>query len=77
MSDVNSIRIGETVQCRRPDGNYVLPDGLPNEALAEVVAVYAGKTHVMYGGKIFKVSTACVHPVKAAFALPSSLPRSL
>jgi len=67
MRGANSIRIGETVQCRCPDGNYTLPDGLPNEAVAKVVAVYASKTHVMYGGKTFKVSTACIHPIKAAF----------
>jgi len=72
MNDEKSVGIGETVQCRCPEGNCVLPDGLPADALAVVVASYVNNTHVTYGGKIFKVQPACVHPVSATFPLLSN-----
>ena len=73
MSEVHSIRIGDTVRCS-PHGNYVLPAGLPSGAIAEVEATflsttYGSVTYVSYRGKVFKVPDACIYPLEATFAI--------
>lgn len=73
MNEVHSIRIGDTVRCS-PQGNYVLPAGLPAGAIAEVEAIYLSPTYgsvtyVSYRNKIFKLTDACIHRVDATFAI--------
>lgn len=47
--------------CSSPEGFCELPKGLPNNALAEVVAVYVDNTHVRYSGVTFALRNDCVH----------------
>lgn len=73
MSEVNSVKIGDTVWCN-PEGSHVLPPGLPAGAIAEIEATYTSQaygtvTYVNYRNKVFKVPNDCIHPVSATFAM--------
>lgn len=68
MEIKTSLRIGELVYCSCPEGVFDWPKGLPDNALAEVVAHYADKTYVKYSGVTFTLPNDCVHR-----ALPESV----
>jgi len=54
------LRIGELVYCSSLEGFYELPKGLPDNALAEVVAAYVDNTYVRYSGVTFALPNDCV-----------------
>ena len=60
MDTKTLLRIGELVYCSSPEGFCALPKGLPNNALAEVVAAYVDSTHVRYSGVTFALPNDCV-----------------
>ena len=61
METKTLLRIGELVYCSSPEGFYELPKGLPDNALAEVVAAYVDNTYVRYSGVTFALPNDCVH----------------
>ena len=54
-------QIGDAVCCRCLDSVTALPLGLPENALAKVIATYIGLIYVSFDGKSFIVPDACVH----------------
>ena len=60
METKTLLRIGELVYCSCPAGNQELPRGLPDNALAKVVAAYVDNTYVRYSGVTFAVPSDCV-----------------
>ena len=66
MSDEKSFQIGELVQCRCPDGTCALPEGMPVDARAEVIATfmsvhYSSVVYVSYEGKVVQLPIRCIH----------------
>ena len=55
---------GDVVTCRCPDGICKPPDGLPKNAMVEVVSTptpYLSKTYVKYYDKTYLIQNECLH----------------
>ena len=61
MSPIKTVKIGDVVYCHCPNGLSLLPEGLPNNARAKVIATYIGTTYVLFEGRNFIVPNVCVH----------------
>ena len=61
MTQKRVFKSGDVVSCRCPDGICKLPNGLPKNAMVEVVSTYLSRTYVRYYDKTFLVRNDCLH----------------